>query len=214
MFRVPGMYNFAARMCCCIWPTCGKPGKWHKKPNGNIDIGVIKQPCCLCCHIWADTGTHFLLHLRISNLAVPHLVSHNGSPIYWSLWTNSPHPIRSPWTDGPQKFGLHGKMVTHQFVPHGQMVPRIFHLSKGTGTELVGDHLSKGTGTELVGDHLCPGGPTLLGTICPGGYILWGLFVQGNRKWGTGNGGSEVRGSNELGFPTAKLDNSEKRFQT
>merc|ERR1712203_320275 len=45
----------AARMCCCIWPTCGKPGKWHKKPNGNIDIGVIKQPCCLCCHIWADT---------------------------------------------------------------------------------------------------------------------------------------------------------------
>ena len=125
----------AARMCCCIWPTCGKPGKWHKKPNGNIDIGVIKQPCCLCCHIWADTGTHFLLHLRISNLAVPHLVEwipnaygpRTFGPPQWvpnllvPLDKQSPTnsvpmdklspKIWSPWTNGPQKFSPHGQMV-------------------------------------------------------------------------------------------------------
>ena len=30
-----------------------------------------------------------------------HLVPLNGSPIDWSLWTNSPQPICSPWTNGP-----------------------------------------------------------------------------------------------------------------
>ena len=33
----------------------------------------------------------------------------------------------------PQKFGPHGQMVPNQFGPPGQMVPRIFCLSKGTG---------------------------------------------------------------------------------
>ena len=80
-----------------------------------------------------------------------HLVPHNGSPIDWSLWTNSPQPIRSPWTDGPQKFG-----------PHGQMVPRIFRLFSGTGC---GD-------PEIQGLNW-------LGTICPGGPNFGGPFVQG-----------------------------------
>ena len=26
-----------------------------------------------------------------------------------------------------------------------------------------------------------------MGTVCPGGSILWGLFVQGDWKWGTGS---------------------------
>merc|ERR1712080_786698 len=37
-----------ARICCCIWPTIAKP------LSGHMQIGLIKQPCCLCCHIWSD----------------------------------------------------------------------------------------------------------------------------------------------------------------
>ena len=58
------------------------------------------------------------------------------------------------------------------------------------GTKLVRDHLSKGTkfdgdrlsrGTKLVGDHLSMG-TKLLETICPGGLILWGSFIQGGQE--------------------------------
>ena len=111
-----------------------------------------------------------------------HLVPHNGSPIDWFLWTNSSQPILSQWTNCPNKSGLHGKMVTNQFGPHRQMVPRIFHLSGG------GDRLweSGSMGIELVGDHL-PKWTKFFGTICLGGLILWGSFVQWDRKWGTGS---------------------------
>ena len=132
------------------------------------------------------------------------MVPHNWSPINWSLWTNSPQPILSPWTNGPPKFG-----------PPGQMVPRIFCLSSGAsfddleilgpnwlgticpggsnfwgplvhGDKIFGDHLSMGTkfdldplsmGTKLVGDHLSMG-TKFLGTICP-----WGQEV-GDQKSG------------------------------
>ena len=109
-----------------------------------------------------------------------------------------PHFL-SPWTNGPQKFGPHGQMVPNQFGPPGKMVPRIFCLSRGQavmiesmGTKLVGDHLSRGTkffGTicpeqpNFFGT-ICPWGPNLMGTVCPGRSILWGSFVQGNRKSG------------------------------
>ena len=66
------------------------------------------------------------------------------SPINWSLWTNGPHTIRSPWTNSPQKIGPQpirspANLVPSQFDPqpiwspwtngpqkfgpHGQMVP-------------------------------------------------------------------------------------------
>ena len=113
-----------------------------------------------------------------------HLVPHNWSPIYWSLWTNGPQPIQSQWTNGPQKFGPHGQMVPNQFVPPGQMVPRVFQLSRGAGCgnlEIWGpnwlgpfvqgdqhfrEHLSRGTGFD--GDHLS-WGINFMGIFCPGG---------------------------------------------
>ena len=106
------------------------------------------------------------------------------------MQTNGPQSILSPMTNGAQKFGT-----------PGQMVLRIFCLSRGyrlwgsgnTGTKLVGDHLSWGTkfweticpwGPNLMG-IVCPGGPNWLGTICPWGQNFWGPFVHGNRiGWG------------------------------
>ena len=90
-------------------------------------------------------------------------------------------------------------MVPNQFGTSGQMVPRIFRLSRGTGC---GD-------LEIRG-------PNWLGTICPAGPNFWGPFVHGDRIWwgpfvqwdqfygdrlsrGTGSGGPEVRGSNGFG---------------
>ena len=57
-----------------------------------------------------------------------------------------------------------------------QMVPRKFRRNK-----LVGDHLSRGT--KSLGT-ICLGGPNLMGSVCPRGS-----FVEGVRKWGTGNPG-------------------------
>ena len=121
-------------------------------------------------HIWSQTHRD-----------PRHLVPHNGSPINWSLWTNSPQPIRSPRTDAPQKFGAHGQMVTSQFGPPRQMVPRIFHMSRGTCCRDL-----EIQGVNLLGT-ICPWGPNLLGTICPGGSVLLGSFVQGDGKSGTGS---------------------------
>ena len=45
------IFVLMARICCCIWPTIAKP------LSGHMQIGLIKQPCCLCCHIWSDEGT-------------------------------------------------------------------------------------------------------------------------------------------------------------
>ena len=62
-------------------------------------------------------------------------------------------------------------MVSNQFGPSGQMVPRIFFLSRGTGC---GD-------PEIRG-------PNWLGAICLGVPNVWGPFVvKGDRKWGTGS---------------------------
>ena len=63
------------------------------------------------------------------------------SPKIWSLWTNGPQPIWSPYFRIPTA------------CPLGQ-------------TEYSRDHLSRGT--ELVGDHLSMG-TKFLGTICPWG---------------------------------------------
>ena len=41
----------------------------------------------------------------------------NGSPIDWSLLTNSPQPIRSPWTDGPKNLVLMDKWSPTNFNP-------------------------------------------------------------------------------------------------
>ena len=90
-----------------------------------------------------------------------HLVPHNWSPINWSLWTNGPLPILSPWTNGPQPIWSPWKMV-----------PRIFCLSRGPSC-----------------NDLERWGPNWLGTICQWGPNFWGLFVHGDRKWGTGSPG-------------------------
>ena len=46
-------------------------------------------------------------------------------------------------------------------------------------------------GDQILGDQIlgtiCPWGPNLMGTVGQGGSILWGLFAQGDRKWGTGS---------------------------
>ena len=104
----------------------------------------------------------------------------------WRLWH-----IWSP-TIGPQLIGASGQMVPSQFGPHGQMVPKnSVPLDKWSPTNLVpldkwsleysvclgGQAVGSGnTGTELVWDHLSRG-TKFLGTICPGGSILWGSFV-------------------------------------
>ena len=120
-----------------------------------------------------------MLHIWSQTLIVPH----NGSPIDWSLWTNSPQPIWSPWTDGPQKFGPHGQMVPNQFGPPRQMVPRILCLSRGTSCDDLkfGDQIGWGPfvqGDQIFGDHLSMGtkfddclsrGINFKGIICPGG---------------------------------------------
>ena len=78
-----------------------------------------------------------------------------------SIWSPD---IWSP-TIGPQLIGPSRQMVPNQFSPHGQMVP-------------------KNSGPNYLG-IICPWGPNLMETVCPGGSILWGSFVQGDRKWGT-----------------------------
>ena len=101
-----------------------------------------------------------------------------------------------------------------KFGLHGQMVPRIFRLSKGDrlwgsknmGTKLVGDHLSRGI--EIFG-IICLWGSKFLelfvyGDQNFGDRIWWGLFVQGDQygdhlSKGTGSGVPEVRGSNGFG---------------
>ena len=75
-------------------------------------------------HIWSQT----------------HLVPHNWSPIYWSLWTNGPQPIQSPWANGPQK------IWNIPFVQEDRLWG-----SRKRGTKLVGDHLFMGD--QIFGDH-------------------------------------------------------------
>ena len=122
--------------------------------------------------------------------AVTHLVpnAHGPRTFNWSLWTNSPQPIRSSWTDSPQKFGPHGQMVPNQFGPPRQMVPIIFCLSRGTGCR----------DPEIQG-------PNLLRTICPGGLILWESFVQENRKSGDqmGSGPNASQPSGRVGWASS-----------
>ena len=88
------------------------------------------------------------------------------------------------------------------------------------GTKLVGDHLSRGTKflwticpvqwDQIFGDHLTlvtkfdgdrlSRGINLMGIVSPGGQEV------GDRKWGTGSGGLEVRGSN--GFWTKSMQST------
>ena len=86
-----------------------------------------------------------------------HLVPHNGSPIDWSLWTNSPQTIRSPWTDGPQKF----EWSPTNLVPLDKWS---LEYSVSPGGQAVG--IQK-YGTEFVRDHLCRG-INFMGIVCPG----------------------------------------------
>ena len=82
------------------------------------------------------------------------------SPRIWSLWTNGPQPIWSPYFWIPTA------------CPPGRKEYSRDHLSMGT--KLVGDHLS--TGTEFLGT-ICPWGLNWLGTVCPEGPINWGPIV-------------------------------------
>ena len=95
-------------------------------------------------------------------------------------------------------------MVPNQFGPPRQMVFRIFRLSKetGCGVQEIRDQIGWGPfvqrtkfsgticpwGPIMIGT-VCPGGPNWMGTICPWGPNLWGPFVHGDRKWGTGSPG-------------------------
>ena len=111
-------------------------------------------------------------------LAVTHLVSNTYGPrtfgpqLIGPFWTNGPQPIQSSWTNGPQKFG-----------PSGQMVPRTFFLSRGTGC---GDPEIRGP--NWLGT-ICLGLPNVWGPFVYGDRISWGSFVKGDRKWGTGSPG-------------------------
>ena len=84
-----------------------------------------------------------------------HLVPHNGSPIDWSPWTNSPQPIRFPRTDGSQKFG-----------PHGQMVPNKWSLENLTCQE------GQAVGIQTYRDQ------TGWAPFVQGDQIGWGPFVH------------------------------------
>ena len=87
-----------------------------------------------------------------------------------------------PRTFGPPKWvPLDKWSLEYSVYPGGQAVD-IWKY----GTELVEDHLSRGI--KFLGT-ICPWGPHLLETIFPGGSILWGSFVQGDRKSGTGSPG-------------------------
>ena len=132
--------------------------------------------------------------------------------------TFGPKHIWSPdiWspTIGPQLIGPSGQMVPNQFSPPGQMVSKnSVPMDKWSPTNLVpldkwsleysvcqegqvvgiqkyGDQIGWEPfflGDQILGDPLS--GPNLMGTVCPGGSILWGSFVQGDRKWGTGSSG-------------------------
>ena len=125
-------------------------------------------------------------------LAVTHLVPNADG---------SPQLIGTSGQTVPNQFSPHGQMVHKNLVPNqfgppgqmvpspGQMVPRIFWLSRGTGcrdpeirgTKLVEDHLSKGT--KFL-ETICLWGPNLIGTICPGGSILSGLLSRGTGSSG------------------------------
>ena len=103
--------------------------------------------------------------------------------------TNSPHQIRSPWTNGPPKLGPPGQMVHNQFGPHISASPQSVTLDKLNiqvticlggpyvhGDQILGDHSPMGT--ELVGDRLSKG-TNQLGTKCGGPN------VQGPYGFGT-----------------------------
>ena len=136
-------FRWASKIVPLLYPdiTSSSSFIWIAQENWLLAYGLW--------HIWSQT-----------HMVPRHLVPHNGSPNDWSLWTNSPQPIQSPWIIGPPKFGPLEHMVPNQFGPLRQMVPWIFRLSRGTGW---GD-------TEFMG-------PNWLGTICPGDQIFGGSFV-------------------------------------
>ena len=111
---------------------------------------------------WIGTLLSYKVLQALTHMIPGHLVPHNGSPIDWSLWTNSPRPIWSPWTDGFQEFVPHGQMVPNQFGPPKQMVSRIFRLSRGIGC----------------------GDPNFWGPIVHEDQICCGPFVQGDQFYG------------------------------
>ena len=138
-------------------------------------------------HIWS-----------LTHMVPGHLVPYNWSPIDWSLWTDSPQPIQSPWTNGALTFGPSGQLVPldkwldklpieYSVCPGGQVVG-IWNM----GTKLVWDHLSRGT--KSLGT-ICPGGPYLMGTVCPAG----GSIFRDRCSRGTGSGRPEVRELNGFG---------------
>ena len=89
-----------------------------------------------------------------------HLVPHNWSLINWSLWTNGPQPIQSPWTNGPPKFGLHGKWS-----------PKI--RSQWTnGPQPIWPPLTK----RFLEYFICPGGQAV-GIWKYGDQISWGPYI-------------------------------------
>ena len=110
----------------------------------------------------------------------------------WHIWSQMHMVPRhlSPWTNGPQKFGSPGQMVPNQFSPPGQISSPnnnpFVHGDRLWGYRNIGTKLSKGT--KFWGT-ICPWRPNLMGTFCQRGSILWGSFVQGDKKWGTGSPG-------------------------
>ena len=122
-------------------------------------------------HIWSQ-----------AHMVPGHLVPQNWSPIDWSLWGKSPQPIQSLWTNGPKKFDS-----------SGQMVPKIIHLSRGTGCR----DLEIG-GLNLLGT-IWSEGPNFLGPFVHGDQIWWGPSVQRDQFYGAGSGVIEIQGSNGFG---------------
>ena len=132
---------------------------------------------------WALAPQFLADHYDCDTFGPPELVPNWLVPLGKRSPTNSV-PV-DKWS---QKFDPHGQKVPNQFGPPGEMIPRIFHLSRGTGCgdPEIGGLLDQGN--LILGDH-CPWGPNLIRTICPGGSILCWFFVQGDRKWWSRNPG-------------------------
>ena len=88
---------------------------WDKPSSTITNFGIFFKGLCFNFNLSTELPFSCCTELRneknknknrsamaVTHLVPGHLVPHNWSPIYWSLWTNGPQPILSPWTNGPQ----------------------------------------------------------------------------------------------------------------
>ena len=102
------------------WRNCRmtyKKSKLLTNLDGLFWLNVGRVDTHRLRHIWSQT--HMVPGNLVPNLLVPLDKRSPTNPVPLDKWSPK---IRCPWTNGPNQFG-----------PPGQMVPRIFPLSRGTG---------------------------------------------------------------------------------